>query len=57
MRGLVDSKGVYKLWSDIESDLSPNRRPVSDGLVWTFNVAPDSVYGQRRGFRFDAYAF
>lgn len=53
MSELVESNGVYKLWRPIESD---EERSLIDGLVWTFNVSPDSGYGQVHGYGFDAYA-
>ena len=53
MRGLVGSNGVYKLWQPYEPI---SLRKLDDGLVWTFNVGPDSVYGESCGFNFDAYA-
>jgi hypothetical protein len=55
MRGLVESHGVYKLWTDFETALYPAPRSISDGLVWTFNVGADSVYGQACDFTFDAF--
>ena len=30
-------------------------RPLVDGSVWTFNVAPDSVYGANLNYRFDTF--
>jgi hypothetical protein len=57
MHGLIESRGVYKLWAeDFETALAPESRTVSDGLVWTFNVAPDSHFGVGCDFNFDAYA-
>ena len=53
MKGLVESNGVYKLWKPYEKI---PLRTLSDGLVWTFNVGPDSLYGQGVGFDFDTYA-
>lgn len=52
MKGLVESNGVYKLWKPYEK---MQERHLDDGLVWTFNVGPDSVYGQGVGFNFDTY--
>lgn len=52
MKGLVESSGLYKLWKPYEKGLV---RHLSDGIVWTFNVAPDSIYGQSVGFNFDTY--
>ena len=53
MNGIVQSKGVYKLWNPIEKT---QKRFLTDGLVWTFNVGADSAYGQGCGFKFDTYA-
>ncbi|WP_162801711.1 metallophosphoesterase family protein [Candidatus Chromulinivorax destructor] len=53
MSELVASKGVYKLWRPIEIN---QKRSLHDGIVWTFNVAPDSLYGKFCHYGFDAYA-
>jgi len=53
MKGLVESKGVYKLWNPYEKQ---SMRTVHDGLVWTYNVGPDTPYGAGVGFDFDVYA-
>jgi len=59
MSRLVASDGIYRHWQENEStadagksvdairrQLRPEEtRPIPDGSVWTFNVAPDSVYG------------
>lgn len=52
MKGLIESNGVYKLWKPYEK---MQERSMDDGLVWTFNVGPDSVYGHGVGFNFDTY--
>lgn len=52
MKGLVGSKGIFKLWHPYEI----NKLRALNGLVWTFNVGPDSVYGQGVGFDYDTYA-
>lgn len=52
MQGLKDSNGVYKLWEKPEDSAT---RSLTDGLVWTFNVAPDSGYGV--GCDFNTYAY
>lgn len=52
MKGLLRSNGVYKLWKPYEKSQT---RYLDDGLVWTFNVSPDSVYGEVVGFNFDTY--
>ena len=65
MSRLVASDGVFRHWQEKEStadadksvdairrNLRPEEtRPIPDGSVWTFNVAPDSGYGV--GCRFD----
>ena len=53
MSELIASHGVYKLWRPIETG---QQRTLKDGIVWTFNVAPDSVYGKGCHYGFDAYA-
>ena len=53
MKGLIESKGIYKLWNPYEKY---SLRSLQDGLVWTFNVGADSVYGDGVGFDFDTYA-
>jgi hypothetical protein len=59
MSRLVASDGVFRHWQETETsadakktvswlrrELRPEEtRPLPDGSVWTFNVAPDSVYG------------
>jgi hypothetical protein len=56
MKGLIESRGVYKLWNEPEKAIFPAARSIADGLVWTFNVAPNSAYGIGCGFSFDAFA-
>ena len=53
MSELVASNGVYKLWRPIETN---KKRSLTDGIAWTFNVAPDSIYGKDAHFGFAAYA-
>lgn len=53
MQGLVASKGIYKLWHPYEQQ---SIRTLRDGLVWTYNVGPDTAYGAGVGFNFDTYA-
>ncbi len=53
MKGLVESNGVYKLWRPHEK---MPLRTLGDGLVWTFNVGADTVYGDGCKFNFDTYA-
>src|SRR5262245_23242442 len=59
MSRLVACDGVYRHWQENESTTDSNKtveeirrqlrpeesRPIPDGSVWTFNVAPDSMYG------------
>ncbi|MBI2352648.1 serine/threonine protein phosphatase [Candidatus Dependentiae bacterium] len=52
MKGLIKSKGVYKLWHPYETDKT---RSLNNGLVWTLNVAPDTQYGHYVGFDFSTY--
>lgn len=53
MKGLVESNGVYKLWRPHEK---MPLRTLGDGLVWTFNVGADTIYGDGCKFNFDTYA-
>ena len=53
MSELVASKGVYKLWRPIEIG---QNRSMKDGIVWTFNVSPDSSYGMFHNYTFNAFA-
>jgi hypothetical protein len=69
MRRLVHSKGVFRHWqesippsqSEQLSSLSRlkletgNQRPLVDGSVYTFNVAPDSYYGAGNKYDFDTF--
>jgi hypothetical protein len=69
MRRLLASRGVFRHWQTADStalleapvaQLSKilertEMRAVPTGSVWTFNVAPDSVYGERCGFSFDTF--
>ncbi len=62
MEALKLNLGVYELWSHnndaICSDCADEHhaRNLAGGIVWTFNVGADSLYGQDFGFNFDAYA-
>ncbi|MSQ93653.1 MAG: hypothetical protein EXR98_03750 [Gemmataceae bacterium] len=61
MSRLVASDGIFRHWQENESTadakksvdalrrhLRPQQtRSIPDGSVWTFNVAPDSIYGAR----------
>ncbi len=69
MRRLVASSGVFRHWQEKDSpgllDAAPQElkkhleqaelRPIPSGSVWTFNVAPDSAYGEGCGFTFDVF--
>lgn len=70
MRRLLASNGIYQHWQPqdrpdlLEADItrlqsilttSPTR-PIPEGSVWTFNVAPDSTYGANLDFSFDSFA-
>jgi hypothetical protein len=66
MRRLIAQDGIFRHWQDkdatanaedsvevIRKRLRPEAdRPIPDGSVWTFNVAPDSGYGLGCGFDF-----
>jgi hypothetical protein len=70
MRRLVASRGVFRHWQSTDStallEAPPQEikkhidqadiRPIPTGSVWTFNVAPDSAYGEGCGFTFDTFA-
>lgn len=69
MRRLVASRGLFRHWQETNSPAAPladpralagrletaTTRAIPSGSVWTFNVAPDSVYG--RGCNFDFVTF
>ncbi|HEV8541354.1 MAG TPA: hypothetical protein VGR78_03080, partial [Verrucomicrobiae bacterium] len=69
MRRLIASRGVFRHWQEKDSatllnaspdDLSKRletgeERPVPSGSVWTFNVSPDSMYGEGCNYTFDAF--
>jgi hypothetical protein len=69
MRRIVASHGVFRHWQTTDSaDLlnapieelashieTGKFRAIPPGSVWTFNVAPDSVYGAGCGFTFDTF--
>lgn len=69
MRRLKAGHGVYRHWQENDSlglleaepaviaskiDVSEERR-IPSNSVWTFNVAPDSVYGDACDFNFDTF--
>jgi hypothetical protein len=69
MNRLLASHGVFRHWQDSESALGSGAsvdelskrleteptRAVPPGSVWTFNVSPDSVYGEGNHYTFDAF--
>ena len=69
MRRLIASRGVFRHWQtndgpalldapipELEKILERAEvRALPPGSVWTFNVSPDSVYGEGCGFTFDAF--
>lgn len=69
MNRLLASNGVFRHWqskdsaSQADTDMTllekvvetNGVRSIPKGSVWTFNVAPDSVYGIRLGYSFDAF--
>ena len=69
MRRLIASGGVFRHWQaedsaglldapagELEKKLERDEeRPLPTGSVWTFNVAPDTVYGE--GCKFNADSF
>ena len=69
MRRLKASRGVFRHWQDDDSlellDADETRlaknlersgeRSIAPNSVWTFNVAPDSVYGEGCAFDFDTF--
>ncbi len=69
MRRLVAGRGVFRHWQAADSSGLLNasveelasklehgeERAVPAGSVWTFNVSPDSIYGENCRFGFDAF--
>lgn len=69
MNRIVASHGVFRHWQEAESALRPGSsmeelaktldlaavRAVPPNSVWTFNVSPDSVYGEGNNYSFDAF--
>lgn len=69
MNRIVASHGVFRHWQDAEAALRPASsleelagtldtaavRAVPPNSVWTFNVSPDSVYGEGNNYSFDAF--
>lgn len=69
MRRLIAGRGVFRHWQAADSPAllnasveqlaakleSGDERAVPDGSVWTFNVSPDSIYGENCRYNFDAF--
>jgi hypothetical protein len=69
MRRLLASRGVFRHWQAADSPALLNAdtselakvleqggvRSIPSGSVWTFNVSPDSVYGEGCDYSFDAF--
>lgn len=69
MSRLVASDGLFRHWQETETKADAGKsvkeirlglrpeetRPIPDGSVWTFNVAPDSGYGVGCGFDFATF--
>lgn len=69
MRRLLASRGVFQHWQAKDAPALLNAsvnelskvldqgevRSIPSGSVWTFNVSPDSVYGESCNFSFDAF--
>ena len=69
MRRLIGSAGVFRHWQAADSVALSNQSPqqlksvlesgpsrhIPSGSVWTFNVSPDSAYGEGCGFTFDSF--
>ena len=69
MNRLLASRGIFRHWQDAESVLESGAsiedlakrletdavRRVPPESVWTFNVSPDSVYGEGNHYTFDSF--
>jgi hypothetical protein len=69
MRRLIASRGVFRHWqrgdskallnaklAELEKVLERSEeRPIPTGSVWTFNVSPDSAYGEGSDYNFDSF--
>lgn len=69
MRRLKASRGVFRHWQETDGSQwltaepaalaarleTDEERPVPPGSVWTFNVSPDSLYGEGCDFDFDTF--
>ena len=69
MRRLLAGRGIFRHWQAEDAPALLNasigelakfiehreQRPIPSGSVWTFNVSPDSLYGQRCDYTFDTF--
>jgi hypothetical protein len=69
MRRLKASRGIFRHWQQTDAlewlDADPTalaarletaeQRPIPPSSVWTFNVSPDSLYGEGCDFDFDTF--
>ena len=69
MNRILASHGIFRHWQDAESAVEygssidelakhlemESVRVVPPGSVWTFNVTPDSVYGEGNHYTFDSF--
>jgi len=69
MNRILASHGIFRHWQDAEAAVGYGSsieelakhlktepiRNVPPGSVWTFNVTPDSVYGEGNHYTFDAF--
>jgi hypothetical protein len=67
MNRLLASHGVFRHWQNDDTNATATipelaklletraSRPIPQGSVWTFNVAPDSVYGAGNHYTFDTF--
>ena len=69
MSRLLASHGIFRHWQAAESEMGAGSsidelakrletqaiRAVPSGSVWTFNVSPDSVYGEGNHYTFDSF--
>jgi hypothetical protein len=69
MNRILASHGIFRHWQAAESEMGAGSsidelanhletraiRAVPSGSVWTFNVSPDSVYGEGNHYTFDSF--
>jgi hypothetical protein len=69
MRRIVASRGIFRHWQENDSAALLNATPdelakhletgeervIPPGSVWTFNVSPDSIYGEGCNYTFDSF--